>query len=119
MSEFNPILFDFGEAIKPNFENCVRFSDNFEFIYLAFNEYYAEYRKELRSEGGSIDDFKQNTVRDYLIKSAFFYQKEPGRSDYPVTFKDRRKRALLIDVSKLPDSIKERFEDLKAFFKPK
>ena len=110
-----------GEAILTKFfEDMVRLMDKSQFIScvkisrdntlcIAFNEYYAEYRKELRLQGDSIDDFKKSTIKDYIVKSPFF---KPGknRNELNARFDDDIKHVLKLNISQMPVHLRELFD---------
>ena len=95
---------------KNQFIPCVRIDEMDNILIFSFNEFYAEYRKELRTEGLNIDDFKKSTIRDYIVKSPFFIKPVSGKNEFVLRFGDKAKRAFKLDIAKMPEHIKEHFD---------
>lgn len=98
----------------PHFQKCVKIDSGDRELMFNFNEFYAEYSKELRSQGDDIKDFKKSTIRDYIVKSPYFINNDDGRGkkEFVCRFGEKTKRGFKLDINKMPQQIQECFVDL-------
>ena len=107
----------FGHIIRlmhqPPFSQTIKITDG-EQLSIAFNEFYHELKKDLRQAGDDLGGFKKTTILEYIIKSPFFIKQKNGRKDKLVRFggaDEPPKRAICLNINKLPIEIKEIFQE--------